>query len=172
MEHSYPTSVFYGYNNSYDSMLPGDQGYCNMTLWNNQDLFYIFDFSSVTSQNNSVDFNKIIDDIESVLHVTRWIIICTGFPLTILAIYAFYSLVRHDHVAPIYVINLLISDLIQLCCMVIWVTKIKAQQLNNVTCFVYIFSLLTSVGLMVCVSLERYLVISQPLWKNGALWEF
>lgn len=104
-----------------------------------------------------------------------------------------YLQVRHDHIAPIYVINLLSSDLIQLCCMIIWVTKLKAQQLNNITCFIYVFSLLTSVCFMVCVALERYsirtlqcsciclnivrwypdylsvlcyryLVISQPLW--------
>lgn len=64
--------------------------------------------------------------------------------------------VQQDHIAPIYVINLLCSDLIQVCCMIIWVTKIQAQQLNNVTCFIYVFGLLTSVCFMVCVALERY----------------
>ncbi|XP_026209536.1 ovarian cancer G-protein coupled receptor 1-like [Anabas testudineus] len=146
---------------SYNSTLSDYQGYCNITLWSKFDLFYIFNFTSV-SQNSSD--SSISSDIQSVLHVTRWIIICTGFPLTILAIYAFYSMVRHDHIAPIYVINLLCSDLIQLCCMIIWVTQTKSQQLNNITCFIYVFGVLTSVCFMVCVAMERYLVISQPLW--------
>lgn len=64
--------------------------------------------------------------------------------------------VQHDHIAPIYVINLLCSDLIQVCCMIIWVTKIKNEQLIRVTCFIYVFGLLTSVCFMVCVALERY----------------
>lgn len=90
--------------------------------------------------------------------------------------------------APIYVINLLVSDLVQLCCMIIWLTKAKAERLSDITCFLYVFSLMTSVCFMVCVALERYvsgrppsrrpcpavsyhvsvcgryLVISQPLW--------
>ncbi|XP_029031028.1 mas-related G-protein coupled receptor member B4-like [Betta splendens] len=60
--------------------------------------------------------------------------------------------------------NLLTSDLVQLCCMIIWLTRVKAQQLNDATCFIYVFGLMTSVCFMVCVALERYLVISQPLW--------
>lgn len=66
-----------------------------------------------------------------------------------------YPQVRNDQVGPIYVINLLISDLIQLCCMIVWVTKINARPLYNITYFIYVFGLLTSVGFMVCVALER-----------------
>ncbi|XP_060896386.1 G-protein coupled receptor 4-like isoform X2 [Labrus mixtus] len=70
--------------------------------------------------------------------------------------------VRKDHVAPIYVINLLISDLIQLCCMFIHETK--KHETHAIVFYSYYCGLLTSVGFMVCVSLERYLVIAHPLW--------
>ncbi|XP_027129567.1 G-protein coupled receptor 4-like, partial [Larimichthys crocea] len=83
--------------------------------------------------------------------------------LTLVAIYALYSQVRNGQVAPIYVINLLISDIIQLCCLIAW--KVPAEVLNSkIVKIIYSFSLLTSVGFMVCVSLERYLVIAWPLW--------
>uniref|UniRef100_A0A8C9Y623 G-protein coupled receptors family 1 profile domain-containing protein n=1 Tax=Sander lucioperca TaxID=283035 RepID=A0A8C9Y623_SANLU len=54
--------------------------------------------------------------------------------------------VGKDNVAPIYVINLLISDLIH-------------------TIFtIYYSGLMASVCFMVCIALERYLVIACPLW--------
>ncbi|XP_078030250.1 G-protein coupled receptor 4-like [Epinephelus lanceolatus] len=61
-----------------------------------------------------------------------------------------WPLVGNDNVAPIYVINLLISDLIQFCCMIAFM--------------IYNYSVLGSVGFMVCIAMERYLVIVFPLW--------
>lgn len=82
---------------SFNSSLSGDHAYCNLSLWDKLDVFYIFDFSSVSSQANSSD-GSLTADIQSVLYVTRWLVICTGFPLTVLAISAFYSMVRGLHV--------------------------------------------------------------------------
>ncbi|XP_018558315.2 G-protein coupled receptor 4-like [Lates calcarifer] len=95
------------------------------------------------------------------------IVIIIGLPLTLLAIYALYLQVRDDHVAPIFVINLLISDLIQMCCMVIWVAIFLDWQHPTVGCtsmLLYYSSLLASACFMVCVALERYLIIAWPLW--------
>uniref|UniRef100_A0A4W6C060 G-protein coupled receptors family 1 profile domain-containing protein n=1 Tax=Lates calcarifer TaxID=8187 RepID=A0A4W6C060_LATCA len=72
--------------------------------------------------------------------------------------------VRNDHVAPIYVINLLISDLIQFCCMIVEVAKPEDWKINEAFFSIYYFGLMASVGFMVCVALERYLVIACPLW--------
>ncbi|KAM9345104.1 G-protein coupled receptor 4-like [Symphorus nematophorus] len=72
--------------------------------------------------------------------------------------------VRKDHVAPIYVINLLISDLIQLCCIFVFVAPTDNVIIYTILGVMYFYCLLVSVGFMVCIALERYLVIAHPLW--------
>ncbi|KAM9345105.1 uncharacterized protein ABDE67_014001 [Symphorus nematophorus] len=72
--------------------------------------------------------------------------------------------VRKDHVAPIYVINLLISDLIQLCCIIVQVAPTDNVIIYTILGVMYFYCVLVSVGFMVCISLERYLVIAHPLW--------
>ncbi|XP_074518971.1 G-protein coupled receptor 68-like [Halichoeres trimaculatus] len=99
-------------------------------------------------------------NLDLVMHVATCIIISIGLPLTLLTIFALCSLVRKDHVAPIFVINLLITDLFQLCCIIVLESGTWSPLLDNI----YLCPLLASIGFMVCVSLERYLVIAHPLW--------
>ncbi|XP_053189554.1 G-protein coupled receptor 4-like [Scomber japonicus] len=119
-------------------------------------------YSNNTFQNNSYHDSDIIEPPIQ-LRIVCWIVIIICLPLIILAIYYLYSLVRHNHVAPIYVINLLISDFIQLCCMAILLGKPKLV-LFFITVSIYSIGLMASVGFMVCISLERYLLIAWPLW--------
>ncbi|XP_078141510.1 uncharacterized protein LOC139910367 [Centroberyx gerrardi] len=73
-------------------------------------------------------------------------------------------MVRDGQVAPIYVINLLVSDLIQLCFMVV---RLEAPwSIIDIMIYIYFSGLMASVGFMVCVALERYLVIACPLWYH------
>ncbi|XP_028458773.1 G-protein coupled receptor 4-like [Perca flavescens] len=118
------------------------------------------------------EFNNISKDMgcgpysnqaECIIYVVTCIIICIGLPLTLVAIYGLYSLVGKDHVAPIYVINLLISDLIQFCWMIDWVAK-PDQTIHKTGFLFYGSSVMVSVCFMVCIALERYLVIACPLW--------
>ncbi|XP_034538055.1 proteinase-activated receptor 1-like [Notolabrus celidotus] len=95
-----------------------------------------------------------------ILYVVTCIVISIGLPLMIVTIYALLYLVRKGQVAPIYVINLLISDIIQLCCMIVLVSNHGTPMAEAV----YSCGLMTSVCFMVCISLERYLVIVHPLW--------
>ncbi|XP_053189556.1 G-protein coupled receptor 4-like [Scomber japonicus] len=129
-------------------------------------------YSNNKLQNNSYDYDynisyhdvielPILLDVE--LEIVWWIVIVICLPLIILAIYYLYSLVRHDHVAPIYVINLLISDLIQLCCMATLLGNLKGV-LFFIILSIHLFGVTASVGFMVCISLERYLLIAWPLW--------
>ncbi|GAA6235062.1 G-protein coupled receptor 4-like [Lates japonicus] len=152
-------------------------------------LHYKFDFND-TSYNDTIysDLHE-NDPLSEALHICvkfsvgliisypiSWAVILIGFPLTLLAIYSLYSQVRDDHVAPVYVINLLITDLIQICCMVIWVVirmmmqrvdGVEQQKYYMVRCvstLIYYSAVLASVAFMVCVALERYLVVAWPLW--------
>uniref|UniRef100_A0A3Q1IWP9 G-protein coupled receptors family 1 profile domain-containing protein n=1 Tax=Anabas testudineus TaxID=64144 RepID=A0A3Q1IWP9_ANATE len=114
----------------------------------------------VNNTSQEITNNTRTDQFKEIRHVVTWIIISVGIPLTLVAIFAVHSLLRKNHVAPIYVINLLISDLIQLCCMIIRETG-TAWFINRC---IYFFGLMASVGFMVCIALERYLVIAWPLW--------
>ncbi|XP_053189566.1 G-protein coupled receptor 4-like [Scomber japonicus] len=113
-----------------------------------------------TFQNNSYYY---VIELPIELRIVSWIVIVICLPLIIPAIYYLYSLVRHNHVAPIYVINLLISDLIQLCCMAIFLGNLEGV-LFFISDLIHGVGLMASVGFMVCISLERYLLIAWPLW--------
>ncbi|KAG7238464.1 hypothetical protein INR49_030859 [Caranx melampygus] len=102
--------------------------------------------------------------IKDATNVATCIIISVGLPLTLVAIYGLYSQVRNGHVAPIYIINLLISDIIQLCSMIVDVAAREHVIIKTIASFTYNVGLMASVCFMVCVALERYLVIAWPLW--------
>ncbi|XP_067466724.1 G-protein coupled receptor 4-like [Thunnus thynnus] len=100
------------------------------------------------------------------MYLITCIIISIGLPLTLAAIYSLYSQVQNNNVAPIYIINLLISDIIQLCCLIGKVAKPEDWKIYVIFSYIHFFSVLPSVGFMVCVALERYLVITWPLWYH------
>ncbi|XP_073337571.1 uncharacterized protein [Pagrus major] len=124
------------------------------------------------SQGNSYNYSNNTSDHDGNKHtlssvkVATCIIISIGLSLTPVAIYAVCSLVRKDHVAPISVINLLISDLIQLCCLIVVVAGEEESIIFKFGFYLYDVGLMASVGFMVCVALERYLVIARPLWYS------
>uniref|UniRef100_A0A3B5MIJ3 G-protein coupled receptors family 1 profile domain-containing protein n=1 Tax=Xiphophorus couchianus TaxID=32473 RepID=A0A3B5MIJ3_9TELE len=120
---------------------------------------------NTNNSNFSIDCNK----IENTYHVLRdyiyfkggltnvvhLVIICIGLPLNLVSIF----LVKKGNCAPVYVVNLLISDLIQLCSSI----ALMAHK-HNVPFFSYMIGLMASVGFMVCLSLERYMIIAKPMW--------
>nr|XP_033468764.1 mas-related G-protein coupled receptor member A4-like [Epinephelus lanceolatus] len=72
--------------------------------------------------------------------------------------------VMNDRVGPVYVINLLISDLIQFCGMIFEMAQPKDRTVIDTFTYIYVYCLVASVCFMVCIALERYLVIACPLW--------
>ncbi|XP_044228180.1 G-protein coupled receptor 4-like isoform X1 [Thunnus albacares] len=101
-----------------------------------------------------------------IIHVITCVIISFGLPLTLVAIYSLYYQVQNNNVAPIYIINLLISDIIQFCCMIVEVAKPEDGKIDEIFFYIYYHSVLASVGFMVCIALERYLLIAWPLWYH------
>ncbi|CAJ1051467.1 ovarian cancer G-protein coupled receptor 1-like isoform X1 [Xyrichtys novacula] len=99
-------------------------------------------------------------------YVTRavtYTVASIGIPLILMAVYSVYFMVRSDHVAPIYIINLLVSDLIQLCCMISWEVPSLSLNGGRISSEVHQSAVLASVGFMVALAMERYLVIVHPL---------
>lgn len=103
--------------------------------------------------------------------VVDWIIFLIGFPAVCLASYALFSLVKAGRVAPVYVINLLISDLLQITITLVFIFSrffdttclpfMKARCLSRI---IVRLGLCTSLGFMLLISLERYMVVVCPLW--------
>ncbi|XP_035981815.1 G-protein coupled receptor 4-like [Fundulus heteroclitus] len=134
---------------------------------------YCYNF---TYQNNSVlycpYFSSYFLDIYSTYHnlkILDWITIGIGLPLTLIVIVAVFLQVKKDQGVPVYVINLLISDLIQFCGRITYLVQSRhdigyANMEFPIGYVIMCFGLIASVGFMVCISLERYLVIAKPLW--------
>ncbi|XP_061601149.1 G-protein coupled receptor 4-like [Cololabis saira] len=99
-----------------------------------------------------------------IFYVVTMTIAGIGLPLTLVAIVAICSLVRKDHVAPIYVINLLISDLIQLSGMISMSYDINKHTICRSIILIHEFGVTVSIFFMVVISLERYLITAWPLW--------
>ncbi|XP_053189563.1 mas-related G-protein coupled receptor member B4-like [Scomber japonicus] len=71
--------------------------------------------------------------------------------------------VHNNNITPIFVINVFIADLIQICSMIIFVANVNAFFIKLL---VHSYGLIASVGFMVCVAMERYLIIVWPLWYH------
>ncbi|XP_067466953.1 ovarian cancer G-protein coupled receptor 1-like [Thunnus thynnus] len=120
--------------------------------------------SNVTSDDDNSDATYPYFAEPYFIYVITCVIISIGLPLTLVAIYSLYSQVQNNNVAPIYIINLLISDIFQFCCMIVKKTKPEDLKIYRIFYYIYCFGVLASVGFMVCIALERYLVIAWPLW--------
>ncbi|CAJ1066038.1 G-protein coupled receptor 4-like isoform X2 [Xyrichtys novacula] len=112
-------------------------------------------FGNYTNQNVSQNDNMtdtLTEDSRFVLTVETYIIFSIGMLLTLMAIYSAYLTVRSDPVAAIYVINLIIADLIQLCCT--FIAEVSSAPMAYIL-EVYFVAMLASIGFTVSLSVER-----------------
>jgi len=92
-----------------------------------------------------------------------WIIFSIEFLVMSLALYGLCCLLRPDNTVPIFVINLFVCDIIQICVKPV----VHFCTLNGLVFFifyVYVMSVKVNIGFMVCISLERYIMIKYPVW--------
>ncbi|KAM3606342.1 uncharacterized protein V6R79_014762 [Siganus canaliculatus] len=124
--------------------------------------------SSWNLSNSSVDYgsSSVLDRLSLVGSVVDYILVSSGIPLCAVAVYAVYSMVRLDGPALVYVINLLFSDVLQICSLIVTLTPFH-HLWNVLFGHVYIFCLLTSVAFMACIALKRYLLIAWPMWFHS-----
>ncbi|XP_054880702.1 G-protein coupled receptor 4-like isoform X3 [Poeciliopsis prolifica] len=134
----------------------------NMTEENSFNNSYLDDNSTLFNYNPRSDSTFWLNLLKF-LHLLNQITIGIGFLLILVVMIAVFSQVRKGQDAPVYVINLLVSDIIQLCCRI--PADFTRPGKNNVTYMVIAdLGVMVSVGFMVCISFERYLVIAKPLW--------
>ncbi|XP_063058122.1 G-protein coupled receptor 4-like [Engraulis encrasicolus] len=103
-----------------------------------------------------------------------WVILFLAFPGICFALYKLCSQVRPDQVAPVYVTNLLISDLIQVCtnsiASALFLVSLQGHNYLRealVLLFIYIYSLQVNIFFMMCISAERYIMIAHAVWYRN-----
>ncbi len=104
------------------------------------------------------------------LPVLYGIFFIIGTPLNLLALFGLYRLIQSENVLPVYVINLLIADLIQLLTFPLWIDyyanghywRFGPQSCQFMGLLFYI-SIYAGIFFMCIIALERHLAIARPL---------
>ncbi|XP_016311992.1 G-protein coupled receptor 4-like [Sinocyclocheilus anshuiensis] len=104
------------------------------------------------------------------LPVLYGIFFIIGTPLNLLALFGLYRLIQSENVLPVYVINLLIADLIQLLTLPLWIDyyanghywRFGPRSCQFMGLFFYI-SIYAGIFFMCIIALERHLAIARPL---------
>ncbi len=84
-------------------------------------------------------------------------------PVMILTLIALCSLIKSRPAASAFVSQLILSDLIQIICMLIAATTSWTKNLYGA----YNYSLIVGLYFMACVAFERYLLVSHPIWYKS-----
>ncbi|XP_076141313.1 uncharacterized protein LOC143123937 [Alosa pseudoharengus] len=115
--------------------------------------------------NQSLEYFNFTDlgYLHSRMIVVQWAISCVAFPIICAAIYRLFCLIKSDHIAPVYVINLLISDMLQICTKPIWNMISMLNVMHLVLFSVYSLGLMASICFMLFISAERYVMIAYPI---------
>ncbi len=103
--------------------------------------------------------------------VVDWVIFIVGLPEVSLACYALLCLLKKNRVAPIFAINLFVSDFIQIAITIVFIISrfFKATFFPFVAarCIARLLvrlGLTSSLGFMLLISAERYLMVAHPVW--------
>ncbi|XP_016310328.1 G-protein coupled receptor 4-like [Sinocyclocheilus anshuiensis] len=104
------------------------------------------------------------------LPVLYGIFFIIGTPLNLLALFGLYRLIQSENVLPVYVINLLIADLIQLLTLPLWIDyyanghhwRFGPRSCQFMGLFFYI-GIYTGIFFMCIIALERHMAVARPL---------
>ncbi|XP_058627115.1 ovarian cancer G-protein coupled receptor 1-like [Onychostoma macrolepis] len=83
-------------------------------------------------------------------------------PVMILTLIGLCFIIKSRPAASVFVSNLILSDLIQVICMLI--AAVAATSWTQKLYVAYHYSLIASLYFMACVAVERYLLVSHPIW--------
>ncbi|KAG9260079.1 G-protein coupled receptor 4 [Astyanax mexicanus] len=104
------------------------------------------------------------------LPVLYGIFFSVGTPMNLLALFGLYRLLKSQNVLPVFVINLLLADLIQLLTLPLWIDYyarehswrfgLQGCQLMGLAFYISVYA---GIFFMCIIALERYLAITRPL---------
>ncbi|XP_035256839.1 G-protein coupled receptor 4-like [Anguilla anguilla] len=123
----------------------------------NSTLVSLEEMSDMTDMENGTMYN--ITSFAYILDVTNRVTVCIELPVLCWAVFTLYHQVKADNATPVYVMNLLISDFIQIIGRIVQVIKN-----DSISYIAFLIGISLSIGFMVCIALERYLLIVHPLW--------
>ncbi|MGH0141957.1 UNVERIFIED_CONTAM: hypothetical protein FKN15_074693 [Acipenser sinensis] len=93
-----------------------------------------------------------------------------GLPANLLSLWGLIQLLCHSNVLPIFILNLLVSDLIQLLTLPFWVSYLQKEHkwdfgeaACNIVGFIFYVNLYASVVFMCLVAIDRYIGIVHPM---------
>ncbi|XP_056330440.1 G-protein coupled receptor 4-like [Danio aesculapii] len=116
--------------------------------------------SNASNPNSSNDYNGFIGgDL-----VYTSIIISVEFPMICLAISAVFTLIKSNQSTPVFVINLLTADLIQILCLLLYI--IPSEWTANISNGTTMWLTFTRCYFMTCIAVERYIMIAHPVWHR------
>lgn len=109
--------------------------------------------------------NSTLEAVRKADIITQSVIFCLGMPAVSLACYAVARIVKIDHITPVYVINLLIADLLQVLIKPLLIKHALERTDNNIASyFLFVLGQCGSTGFMLCITVERYVAVACPLW--------
>uniref|UniRef100_A0A8C9WMC5 G-protein coupled receptors family 1 profile domain-containing protein n=1 Tax=Scleropages formosus TaxID=113540 RepID=A0A8C9WMC5_SCLFO len=100
-----------------------------------------------------------------VMRTLNLVTLAITLPAILFAIYVVYQQIRLNQAVHVYVINLLISDILQFVGILgFFITR------NDILFIIFLnivgVAILLSVSFMICIAVERYLMIAHPLWYS------
>lgn len=124
-----------------------------------------FSNNSSAVNNSSVTNSsaKIYEDVGYPEAVFIWVVSVIEIPVILLTLFAMCSLVKSYHAGSVYVINLIISDLIQSVLMLLVTTPLVGKPLWRT----YKYTLMVGLLFMACIAFERYLLVCHPHWYRS-----
>ncbi len=84
-------------------------------------------------------------------------------PVMILTLIGLCFIVKSRPAASVFVSNLILSDLIQVICLLKRAATSWTWKLSGA----YLYSLIAGLYFMACVAFERYLLVSHPIWYRS-----
>nr|XP_055051496.1 C-C chemokine receptor type 4-like [Misgurnus anguillicaudatus] len=130
------------------------------------------DFTSNTSDLSKNITENFLDQLYTNFVYTS-VITSIELPMICLAIRAIYYL-KSGRVAPVFVINLLISDLLQIVCSFFIDISIflnwsfsNGVKVAQIALYMWFCGILTNLYFMTCIAVERYLLIAHSVWHKS-----